>query len=158
MNCIGIEHYFGNLKKDSIDPAVVSKAVKSLLEGDADISGFIEPDIPEYVIALITGVFDNLALFTAEHYHIKLDKVSVSLSTDSGPLFWLAFLSNIILLQMSRQFYNRLYRRRSFGGNLLSSVLTTMYSCSSSFFKNFHDTSNNVFHCSYHSVFYKTFI
>jgi hypothetical protein len=92
MNCIGIEHYFGNLKKDSIDPAVVSKAVKSLLEGDADISGFIEPDIPKYMIALITGVFDNLALFTAEHYHIKLDKVSVSLSRDSGPLFWLVLL------------------------------------------------------------------
>ena len=26
MNCIGIKHYFGNLKKDPIDPAVASKA------------------------------------------------------------------------------------------------------------------------------------
>jgi hypothetical protein len=47
MNSIGIEHYFGNLKENSIDPTVVSKAVKCLREGDADISdlrGFIDPD------------------------------------------------------------------------------------------------------------------
>jgi hypothetical protein len=39
------------------------------------------------MIVLITGIFDNLALLTAECYHIKLDKMYISLSRDSGEKF-----------------------------------------------------------------------
>jgi hypothetical protein len=97
INCIGIEHYFGNLRKDPIEPAVASKAVESLNEGKANISdlrGFIDPDNlfilfyhTEYLIALVTGVFDNLALLTKDRYQIILDKIKVSLSKDSGKEF-----------------------------------------------------------------------
>jgi hypothetical protein len=97
INCIGIEHYFGNLKKDPIDPAVASKAVESVPGGNANIShlsGFIDPDNlfilfyhAEYLIALVTGVFDNLALLTGHRYQIRLDKIKISLSKDSGVEF-----------------------------------------------------------------------
>jgi hypothetical protein len=97
INCIGIEHYFGNLKKDPIDPTVASRAVGLLKEGNArisDLRGFIDPDNlfylfyhAEYLISLITGVFDNLALLTADHYHMTLDKKRISLSKDSGDEF-----------------------------------------------------------------------
>jgi hypothetical protein len=39
------------------------------------------------MIGLITGVFDNLALVTAKRYQIKLDKMNISLSRDSGKEF-----------------------------------------------------------------------
>lgn len=97
INCLGIEHYFGNLKKHPIDPAVASKAVESLRQGNANIShlrGFIDPDNlfilfyhAEYSIALVTGVFDNLALLTRNRYQIRLDKIKISLSKDSGAEF-----------------------------------------------------------------------
>jgi hypothetical protein len=93
INCIGMEHYFENLKKDPIEPAVVSKAFESLIKGNANIShfrGFVDPDNlfilfyhAEYLIALITGVFDNLALLTKNRHQIGLDKIKVSLSKDS---------------------------------------------------------------------------
>jgi hypothetical protein len=41
----------------------------------------------EYMIVLITGIFDNLALLTAECFHIKLDKMNISLSRESGKRF-----------------------------------------------------------------------
>ena len=126
MNCIGIEHYFGNLKKNSIDPTVVSKAVKSLREGDADVSdlrGFIDPDNlfnlfyhAEYMIALITGIFDNLALLTAKCHHIKLDKINISLSRDSGKEFleMVETINPILKLHIDtfRDFINLIYAFR----------------------------------------------
>jgi hypothetical protein len=39
------------------------------------------------LIALITGVFDNLALLTEDRYQIRLDKIKISLSKDSGVEF-----------------------------------------------------------------------
>ena len=39
------------------------------------------------MIPLITGVFDNLALLTAEQYNIRLNKTRISLSRDSGKEF-----------------------------------------------------------------------
>lgn len=71
---------------------MVSNAIPSLKRGNASISelrGFIDPDNlfnlfyhAEYLIALITGVFDNLALLTKDRYGIIHDIIRVSLSND----------------------------------------------------------------------------
>lgn len=126
VNCIGIEHYFGNLKKDLIDPSVVSQAVTSLRTGNAnitDLRGFVDPDNlfllfyhAEYMISLVTGVFDNLALLTQNRYSILSDKIRVSLSKDAGK----EFLENIENLNPDlgrhireyREFINLIYEFR----------------------------------------------
>jgi len=95
INTIGIEHYFGNLKRDPLDPDAASSALNSLGTANIiDLRGFIDPDNlfilfyhAEYFIALVTGVFDNLALLTIDKFQIKLDKIRVSLSNDSGQEF-----------------------------------------------------------------------
>jgi hypothetical protein len=59
-----------------------------------DFRGFIDPDDlfmlfyhGEYLIALVAGIFDNLALLAQVKFQIKVDKIGVSLSKDSGDEF-----------------------------------------------------------------------
>ncbi len=116
INCIGIEHYFGNLKNDPIDPAVASRALEFLRGGKANISdlrGFIDPDNlftlfyhAEYLIGLNTGIFDNLALLTADRYQIRLDKIKISLSKDSG----IEFLERVRTVDPSLKQYIDVFR------------------------------------------------
>jgi hypothetical protein len=148
INCIGIEHYFGNLKKAPTDFEIASRAVPLLTKGSisiSDLQGFIDPDNlfilfyhAEYLIPLITGVFDNLALLTKERYEIIQDIIRVSLSNEE-------FLKKVDTFNVDvkkhvdqyRDFINLIYefRDRVIHGEGLSQLVSPVVINWSSFIK-----------------------
>ena len=160
LDCIGIEHYFGNIKKDQIVFQTVSNAIPSLKKGTASISdfrGFIDPDNlfnlfyhAEYLIALITGVFDNLALLTKDRYGITHDIIRVSLSNED-------FLKKVetsnaslkIHVDQYRDFINLIYKFREqvIHREGLNQVISPMTINWSSFIKITPEISNYIKQC-----------
>lgn len=126
VNCIGIEHYFGNLKKDPIEIDKANKGYEKLTMGDYNynlLEGFMDPDNlfllfyhTEYIISLITGIFDNLALLTKNFYNLNLVEIRISLSKDSGRDFLKLIKSENNDLKMCidkyRDFINLIYKFR----------------------------------------------
>ncbi|WP_458746469.1 hypothetical protein [Candidatus Nitrosocosmicus sp. T] len=70
----------------------------------------------EYIISLVTGIFDNLALLSNIYYSLNFQNRLVSLSNDSGKVFLTSFgiknpaLKNFI--HNSRNFINLVYAFR----------------------------------------------
>ena len=106
IDYLGIEHYFGNRKKNIIDPEMAMDALDNLnkniidennLQGFLDrYNAFILFYHTEYLISIISGIFDNLALETESLYQIKssekkkLDKIRISLNSNNGKEFLIA--------------------------------------------------------------------
>jgi hypothetical protein len=98
LNLLGYEHYFGNLKPDSIEPYTLNQGIKELRQGDPasllKLGGLIDPSSQfvlfyhaEYFPSIITGIYDNLALLSANLYNIKMDPIRISFNSKSGKDF-----------------------------------------------------------------------
>lgn len=98
LNLLGYEHYFGNLKNESIEPSTLNQGLEELRQGDPTslfkLGGLIDPSSQfvlfyhaEYFPSIITGIYDNLALLTANLYNIKMDPIRISFNSNSGKDF-----------------------------------------------------------------------
>jgi hypothetical protein len=77
---LGRQHYFGLSRGDSGDPY----PRLSFINLDDMLLIFYHI---EYLISLVTGIFDNLAVETSTTYCIKKDPIRISLSNKSGKEF-----------------------------------------------------------------------
>ncbi|MDR4492422.1 MAG: hypothetical protein R2685_16255 [Candidatus Nitrosocosmicus sp.] len=97
VNCISIEHYFNTLKKEPIDINQSFAAYDELINyrhNYKGLAGFMDMDNyfiffyhVEYIISLVTGIFDNLALLSNTYYSLNFPSRHISLSNNSGKNF-----------------------------------------------------------------------
>ena len=92
---MGEEHYFGKSRNRLVDPTSSVQGEDLLKKGKLDeemLGGFVSVDddllifyLMEYLVSLVTGIFDNLAIETANLYSILFpEKNKISLSNIAG--------------------------------------------------------------------------
>jgi hypothetical protein len=94
---LGRQHYFGVSRYKSPDPQLSAKGLKELKSGNPHpegLSSYINLNDMllvfyhiEYLISLVTGIFDNLAVETSSMYNLYFDPIRISLSNTSGNEF-----------------------------------------------------------------------
>jgi hypothetical protein len=98
IDYLGIQHHFGHSRKASFDLTGMYRGVDELRKGSTypvGLGPLIDLDDllvifyhVEYFISLVTGIFDNLAVETCNHYEIKdIPTIRTSLSTSAGKDF-----------------------------------------------------------------------
>jgi hypothetical protein len=97
IDYMGEQHYFGRSRMVVMDAAMSIEGVEQLKKNglyNEKLKGFVNLDDDllifyhmEYLISLVTGIFDNLAIETANKYHISLARNRISLSKDAGREF-----------------------------------------------------------------------
>lgn len=94
---LGKQHYFSLSREELIDSQSITDGVQELKGGNPYPKGLgtlINLDDMlllfyhiEYVISLVTGIFDNLAVETSTHHNLSFDPIRISLSNARGDDF-----------------------------------------------------------------------
>lgn len=97
IDYMGEQHYFGRSRRDLMDAAMIMEGLDKLKKDglyNEKLKAFVNLDDDllifyhmEYLVSLVTGIFDNLAIETANMHHISLARNRISLSKDAGREF-----------------------------------------------------------------------
>jgi hypothetical protein len=123
---LGRQHYFGLSREESIDSQSMADGLKELKGGNPypeGLGSLINLDDMlllfyhvEYVISLVTGIFDNLAVETSTTHNLHFDPIRISLSNTRGDDF-LKEVANVDSnlkkhIDLNRDFINLIYSLR----------------------------------------------
>lgn len=127
IDYLGIQHYFGHSRKATFDVEKMNKGLDDLKSGSSYPEGMgVLIDLDdllvifyhiEYLISMVTGIFDNLAIETVNRYKIVgIPSIRISLSNSTGKEL-LKEVNNLnpdlkIHIDANRPFINMIYEFR----------------------------------------------